>query len=92
MLGTETSSVPTDGRTERRTVCATRWEWAAGLRYSETQHGADARVSSSGRRWGEGQLAWKELLRQTRYRGGTAPEATPSQVSDRTPSNWTREG
>ena len=31
-LGTETSSVPTDGRTERRTVCATRWERTAGLR------------------------------------------------------------
>jgi hypothetical protein len=49
-LGTETSSVLTDGRTERRTVCATRWERAARLHYGGTQHGADARGSSSGRR------------------------------------------
>jgi hypothetical protein len=30
----------------------------------ETQHGADARVRSSGRRWGEGQQDLRSLLKQ----------------------------
>jgi len=49
-IGSETSSIQIEGLTERRAVYATRWEWATWFCCIETQHDADARVSSSGRR------------------------------------------